>query len=116
VPVTGALADSRSSSPTRKPERRLDWTANTVATRTARRPIYANCWRCSTPSTSTALRVHLRALDLPHRPGSDPRDDLDLAGYGIVKVFDDRRGNTYLEMRWEPKAALATVGEYYRDH
>jgi len=114
--VTGALADSRSSSPTRKPERRLDWTANTVATRTARRPIYANCWRCSTPSTSTALRVHLRALDLPHRPGSDPRDDLDLAGYGIVKVFDDRRGNTYPEMRWEPKAALATVGEYYRDH
>jgi hypothetical protein len=54
--------------------------------------------------------------DLPHRPGSDPRDDLDLASYGIVKVFDDRRVNTYPEMRWEPKAAFATVGEYSRDH
>jgi len=61
--------------------------------------------------------VFLFALyDHPHRPGGDPREDLDLASYGIVKVFDDRRGDTYPEMPWEPKAAFAAVAEYYRDH
>ena len=54
--------------------------------------------------------------DHPHRPGGTPREDLDLASYGIVKVFDDRRGDTYPEMPWEPKAAFAAVAEYYRDH
>ena len=36
----------------------------------------------------------------------DPRDDLDLASPGIVKMLDDRS--------WEPKAAFAAVAECYR--
>jgi hypothetical protein len=60
--------------------------------------------------------VFLFALDsLPHRPGGDPRDDLDLASPGIVKVLDaGRRGDTYPDMPWEPKAAFAAVAECYR--
>ncbi|RJO75827.1 hypothetical protein D5S18_13710 [Nocardia panacis] len=51
----------------------------------------------------------------PHRPDGDPRDDLDRAGLGIVKVFEDRRGVTYPDMTWEPKAAFAAVAERYAD-
>lgn len=52
----------------------------------------------------------------PHRPEDDPRDDLDLASYGIVKVLDDGRGDTYPDMPWEPKAAFSMLAEYYRKH
>jgi hypothetical protein len=58
--------------------------------------------------------VHLFALyNLPHRPDSDPRDDLDLASLGIVKVLDGRNGDAYPDMPWEPKAAFATIAERY---
>ncbi|MFE9203253.1 hypothetical protein [Micromonospora sp. NPDC007230] len=58
--------------------------------------------------------VFLFALyDHPHRPDGDPRDDLDLASYGIVKVFDDRHGDTYPDLPWEPKAAFTTIAEHY---
>jgi hypothetical protein len=61
--------------------------------------------------------VFLFALyGFPHRPNGDPRDDLDLASYGIVKVFEDRRGETYPDLPWEPKAAFRAVAEYYRAH
>uniref|UniRef100_UPI001C3F31BC hypothetical protein n=1 Tax=Nocardiopsis trehalosi TaxID=109329 RepID=UPI001C3F31BC len=52
--------------------------------------------------------------DHVHRPDGDPRDDLDLAGYGIVKVYEDRNGATYPDMRWEPKAAFAAVAGFPR--
>ncbi len=52
----------------------------------------------------------------PHRAGGDPRDDLDLASYGIVKVLENRHGDTYPDMAWEPKAAFTTLAEYYRGH
>jgi len=59
--------------------------------------------------------VFLFALyDHVHRPDGDPRDDLDLASYGIVKVFEDRHGATYPDMPWEPKAAFTTLAERYR--
>jgi hypothetical protein len=59
--------------------------------------------------------VFLFALDgFPHRPGGDPRDDLDLGSPGIVKVLEGRRGDTYPDMPWEPKAAFAAVAECYR--
>jgi hypothetical protein len=59
--------------------------------------------------------VFLFALDsLPHRPGGDPRDDLDLASPGIVKVLEGRHGDTYPDMTWEPKAAFTTLAECYR--
>jgi hypothetical protein len=59
--------------------------------------------------------VFLFALDgFPHRPDGDPRYDLDLASPGIVKVLEDRRGGTYPDMAWEPKAAFTAVAGCYR--
>lgn len=50
-----------------------------------------------------------------HRPDGDPRDDLDLASYGIVKVLEGgRTGETYPDMPWEPKAAFAALARHYR--
>ncbi|WP_406057126.1 hypothetical protein OG462_11820 [Streptomyces sp. NBC_01077] len=54
--------------------------------------------------------------DHVHRPDGDPRDDLDLASYGIVKVFEDRKGDTYPDMEWEPKAAFAAVARHHREN
>ncbi|WP_232840104.1 MULTISPECIES: hypothetical protein [Nocardia] len=50
----------------------------------------------------------------PHRPDGDPREDLDMAGLGIVKVLEGRTGQTYPDMNWEPKAAFGAVAEHYR--
>ncbi|MCK1798664.1 hypothetical protein MTQ01_22085 [Streptomyces sp. XM4193] len=59
--------------------------------------------------------VFLFALaDYPHRPDGDPRDDLDRAGLGIVKILEGRRGRTYPDLGWEPKAAFAAVAQRYR--
>lgn len=58
--------------------------------------------------------VYLFALDnFPHRP-DDPRRDLDLAGLGIVKVLENRNGDTYPDMPWEPKTAFTTLADCYR--
>lgn len=54
--------------------------------------------------------------DYPHRPARDPRDDLDLASYGIVRVLEDRLGTTYPGVPWEPKAAFGALADFYRDH
>jgi hypothetical protein len=51
--------------------------------------------------------------DLPHR--DHPRLDLDLASAGVVKVLEGRRGRTYPDMAWEPKAAFAALADAYRD-
>ncbi|RBQ18037.1 hypothetical protein DP939_21955 [Spongiactinospora rosea] len=53
--------------------------------------------------------------DHPHRPDGDPRADLDLASYGVVKVYEDRNGVAYPDMPWEPKAAFNAVAEYYHE-
>lgn len=45
---------------------------------------------------------------------ADPRLDLDMASWGIVKVFEDPRGDTYPDMTWEPKEAFGVLAEYYR--
>lgn len=58
--------------------------------------------------------IFLFALDnLPHRPGGDPRHDLDLASLGIVKVLEGRNGTAYPRMPWEPKVAFAKISEFY---
>jgi hypothetical protein len=58
--------------------------------------------------------VYLFALyNLPHRPDGDPRDDLDLASGGVVKVLEGRTGDTYPGMPWEPKAAFTTIADRY---
>ncbi|MGW0826278.1 hypothetical protein [Streptomyces sp. NPDC002845] len=51
--------------------------------------------------------------DYPHRPDGGPREDLDLASYGIVKVLEGRLGTVYPDMPWEPKAAFAAVADRY---
>ena len=50
----------------------------------------------------------------PRRPDGDPRDDLDLASYGIVKMLEGRRCDTYPGLPWEPKAAFAALADCYR--
>jgi hypothetical protein len=50
--------------------------------------------------------------DLPHC--SDPREDFDMASYGVVKVLEGRLGHTYPDMAWEPKAAYTALADYYR--
>jgi hypothetical protein len=58
--------------------------------------------------------VFLFALyNFPHRPDGDPRDDLDLASPGIVKMLEGRSGDTYPDMAWEPKAAFTAVARCY---
>jgi hypothetical protein len=58
--------------------------------------------------------VFLFALyNLPHRPDGDPRDDLDRGSLGIVKVYEDRRGETYPDLPWEPKLAFSAVKDSY---
>ena len=49
---------------------------------------------------------------LPHR--GTPRDDLDLASYGVVTILEGRHGDTYPDLTWEPKAAFAALADYYR--
>ncbi len=61
--------------------------------------------------------VFLFALyNFPHRSAGDPRADLDLASYGIVKVLEDRAGDAYPDLPWEPKAAFSTLATYYGEH
>lgn len=43
----------------------------------------------------------------------DPQFDLDMASYGVVKSFDDRRGTTYPDMPWEPKQSFDRLALYY---
>uniref|UniRef100_UPI0024570B31 hypothetical protein n=1 Tax=Nocardia wallacei TaxID=480035 RepID=UPI0024570B31 len=51
---------------------------------------------------------------LPTR--SEPRLDLDLAGYGLVKSYDNRNGTTYPDLPWEPKQAFHTIADIYARH
>ncbi|GAA0420429.1 hypothetical protein Acor_30390 [Acrocarpospora corrugata] len=48
--------------------------------------------------------------DLPHR--DDPRMDFDLASPGVVKVLEGRRGTTYPDLPWEPKAAFTALADW----
>lgn len=60
----------------------------------------------------TAFVNTFAAYSLPHR--SDPRQDLDMPSYGVVKVLEGRLGYTYPDMAWEPKAAFTALADYYR--
>ena len=59
----------------------------------------------------TAFVNTFASFHFPHR--ADPLKDLDLAGYGVVKVLEDRLGTKYPDMPWEPKAAFAALADYY---
>ncbi|WP_165423906.1 hypothetical protein [Ktedonosporobacter rubrisoli] len=47
----------------------------------------------------------------PHR--SNPHEDFDMASWGVVKVLENRTGETYPDMPWEPKAAFTALADYY---
>jgi len=44
----------------------------------------------------------------------DPRYDLDMASFALVKSFAGRCGTTYPDMPWEPKAAFKAVADHYK--
>ncbi|MGW1179298.1 hypothetical protein ACWD4P_36905 [Kitasatospora sp. NPDC002543] len=58
----------------------------------------------------------LALYDHVHRPHGDPRDDLDLASYGITKTYEDHPGTTHPGVPWDPKEAFFTLAEYYAAH
>ena len=47
----------------------------------------------------------------PHR--QDPRYDLDLASFGVVKLLDGGRGRAYPDLPWEPKASFRALAAAY---
>jgi hypothetical protein len=46
----------------------------------------------------------------------DPRKDLDMASYGLVKSFASGRGTTYPGMSWEPKESFTAVAGCFAQH
>lgn len=49
-----------------------------------------------------------------HRPDGDPRDDLDMASYSVVKTLaDGAHGTAYPHLRWEPKEVFHTLAGIY---
>lgn len=48
---------------------------------------------------------------LPYSP--DPRHDLDLAAYGVVRMLPSGHGTAYPDMAWEPKEACGALAVAY---
>ncbi|MDT7800985.1 MAG: hypothetical protein QOI78_4418 [Actinomycetota bacterium] len=48
---------------------------------------------------------------LVYRPS--PREDLDMASWGVVKVLEEGSGETYPGLPWEPKAAFGALAACY---
>ncbi len=46
----------------------------------------------------------------------DPRRDLDMASYSLVKSYVDKHGTTYPDMPWEPKESFKAVADYFATH
>ncbi len=66
----------------------------------------------TTEGVDAAFACTFACYGWPHR--SDPREDLDMASWGVVKVLEDRTGDTYPDMPWEPKAAFTALAGYYQ--
>ncbi len=43
----------------------------------------------------------------------NPRYDLDMASYALVKSYADRHGATYPDMPWEPKQAFRALANFF---
>jgi hypothetical protein len=53
----------------------------------------------------------------PTFPYNDnPKYDLDMASYSLVKSYADRCGATYPELTWEPKESFYSIADYYANH
>ncbi|WP_438295842.1 abortive phage infection protein [Streptomyces sp. HUAS TT7] len=59
-----------------------------------------------------AMAFEFVTPDAPHRP--EPRLDLDMASYGIVKVIKDRPDDPASGWHWEPKQAFHALARHYR--
>ncbi|MFD1546673.1 hypothetical protein [Nonomuraea guangzhouensis] len=59
----------------------------------------------------TVFWFSFAGFELPHR--ANPRDDLDLGSYGIVKMLDGTQSETYPGMPWEPKEAFHALARHY---
>lgn len=46
----------------------------------------------------------------------DPRYDLDMNAFALVKTYRYGKGTTYPDMSWEPKQAFHAVADYYATH
>jgi hypothetical protein len=67
---------------------------------------------CAAEGVDGTFVFTLAAYNLPHR--DDPRTDLDMGSYGVVKILEGRHGDTYPDLAWEPKLAFAALAEIYR--
>jgi hypothetical protein len=53
----------------------------------------------------------------PTAPYNDnPRRDLDMNSYSLVKSYTHKGGTTYPDMPWEPKESFRAVADYYAAH
>lgn len=51
---------------------------------------------------------------MPKYPySSDPRFDLDMASYGLVKSYADHSGSVYPDMPWDPKEGFDALAGFY---
>ena len=104
--VTAAVPAGRLSS--RTPTRR-GWTATTHATKPSRSGTCRNCTRSSVRKEWTwRSGSRSRATAWCTAPGS-PRQDLDLASYGVVKMLEAGPPAGYRGLGWEPKAAFEAL-------
>ncbi|MNH46366.1 hypothetical protein D3C79_1091220 [compost metagenome] len=54
---------------------------------------------------------------MPNKPFSpDPRYDLDMGSYGIIKVYPEDSDKPYSSGHWEPKKAFQEISEYYKNN
>ena len=58
-----------------------------------------------------ALAYNFVTPDAPHR--ADPRHDLDLASYGIVKPIWKTARRPTADWHWEPKEAFHALARHY---
>ncbi|MEU0406548.1 abortive phage infection protein [Streptomyces griseorubiginosus] len=59
-----------------------------------------------------AMAFEFLTADAPHRP-DDPRHDLDMASYGIVKAIKDHPDDPRSDWHWEPKEAFHALAQRY---
>ncbi|GAB4423729.1 MAG: hypothetical protein OHK0015_01630 [Chloroflexi bacterium OHK40] len=65
----------------------------------------------ATEGVDSAFVFTFVQYQLSHRPS--PHEDLDMGSYSIVKAYEDRLGETYPDMAWEPKVAFTTLARCY---
>ncbi|MEU4170826.1 abortive phage infection protein [Streptomyces sp. NPDC026665] len=60
----------------------------------------------------SAMAYTFVTRDAPHSP-QDPRHDLDMASYSIVKTIENRPGDPDAGVRWEPKESFHALARQY---